>query len=127
MTEIFSQILADRGLDENFLNPRYEDLFDPFLMLGMNKAVARIEQARDNAEHILIYGDYDADGVTSSTVLYTALKDFGCEQVEVILPNRFIDGYGMKDSAIEEIVARGINLVITVDNGSGSGDTIAKL
>ena len=127
MTEIFSQILADRGLDESFLNPRYEDLFDPFLMLGMNKAVARIEQARDESEHILIYGDYDADGVTSSTVLYTALKDFGCENVEVILPNRFIDGYGMKYSAIEEIVARGVNLVITVDNGSGSGDTIAKL
>ena len=127
MTEIFSQILADRGLDESFLNPRYEDLFDPFLMLGMNKAVARIEQARDESEHILIYGDYDADGVTSSTVLYTALKDFDCENVEVILPNRFIDGYGMKDSAIEEIVARGVNLVITVDNGSSSGDTIAKL
>ena len=65
--------------------------------------------------------------MTSSTVLYAALKDFGCENVEVILPNRFIDGYGMKDSAIEEIVARGVNLVITVDNGSSSGDTIAKL
>ena len=127
MTEIFSQILADRGLDKSFLSPRYEDLFDPFLMLGMNKAVERIEQARDNAEHILIYGDYDADGVTSSTVLFTALKDFGCENVEVILPNRFTDGYGMKDGAIEEIVARGTNLVITVDNGSGSGGTIEKL
>ena len=127
MTEIFSQILTDRGLDESFLNPRYEDLFDPFLMLGMNKAVERIERARDEAEHILIYGDYDADGVTSSTVLVTALKDFGCEDVQVILPNRFIDGYGMKDGAIEEIAARGINLVITVDNGSGSGGTIEKL
>ena len=127
MTEIFAQILADRGLDESFLNPRYEDLFDPFLMLGMNKAVERIVQARDDAEQILIYGDYDADGVTSSTVLATALKDFGCKDVQVILPNRFIDGYGMKDSAIDEIVTRGVNLVITVDNGSGSGSAIEKL
>lgn len=127
MSEIFAQILRQRGLGEDFLSPRYEDLFDPYLMLGMNAAVDRIEQARDNAEQILIYGDYDVDGVTSSTVLHTALTDFGCEGVEVILPNRFIDGYGMKDGAIDEIVARGTNLVITVDNGSGSGATIEKL
>ena len=127
MSDIFARILRQRGLDESFLTPRYEDLFDPFLMLGMNEAVERIEQARDGAEQILIYGDYDVDGVTSSTVLYTALTAFGCEGVEVMLPNRFIDGYGMKDGAIDEIIARGTNLVITVDNGSGSGVTIEKL
>jgi len=127
MSELFAQILKQRGLGDDFLHPRYEDLFDPFLMLGVEAAVNRIEQARDNSEHILIYGDYDVDGVTSSTVMHAALTDFGCEGVEVILPNRFIDGYGMKDGAIEEIVARGTNLVITVDNGSGSGKTIEKL
>lgn len=127
MSKLFAQILEQRGLDEGFLTPRYEDLFDPYLMMGVNEAVERIEQARDDAEQILIYGDYDVDGVTSSTVLHTALTDFGCEGVEVILPNRFIDGYGMKDGAIEEIISRGTNLVITVDNGSGSGETIEKL
>ena len=76
MSDIFAQILEQRGLDESFLTPRYEDLFDPFLMLGMNEAVERIEQARDGAEQILIYGDYDVDGVTSSTVLHTSLTDW---------------------------------------------------
>lgn len=127
MSEIFAQILKDRGLDEHFLHPKYEDLFDPFLMLGVREAVERIEQAKENKEKVLIYGDYDVDGVTSSTVLRTALLDFGIKEVDVILPNRFIDGYGMKDGSIEKIQASGATLVVTVDNGSGSGGTIEKL
>ena len=77
MTRIFKNLLADRGLDESFLSPKYEDLFDPFLMLGMAKAVERIEKARDRGEKIIIYGDYDADGVTASTVSKSALDYFG--------------------------------------------------
>ena len=127
MSEIFAQILKDRGLNEDFLYPKYENLFDPFEMIGVEKAVERIEQAKDKNEKVLIFGDYDVDGVTSSTVLHTALIDFGVKEVDVILPNRFTDGYGMKDSAIEKIQASGATLVITVDNGSGSGDTIQKL
>ena len=127
MSEIFAQILKDRGLNEDFLYPKYENLFDPFEMIGVEKAVERIEQAKDKNEKVLIFGDYDVDGVTSSTVLHTALIDFGIKEVDVILPNRFTDGYGMKDGAIEKIQASGATLVITVDNGSGSGDTIQKL
>ena len=127
MTRIFRQLLADRGLDKSFLHPKYEDLFDPFLMQGVTKAVDRIEQARDRGEKIIIYGDYDADGVTSSTVCQSALKYFGCEDIEIMLPNRFTDGYGLNEPAIEGIVERGAKLVITVDCGSGSGEVIAKL
>ena len=127
MTRIFKQLLADRGLDESFLHPKYEDLFDPFLMQGMSKAVDRIEQARERNEGIVIYGDYDADGVTSSTVCKNALTSFGCEQVDILLPNRFKDGYGLNEPAIPEIVDRGAKLVITVDCGSGSEEVIAKL
>lgn len=127
MTRIFKKLLADRGLNEGFLHPKYEDLFDPFLMLGMSKAVDRIEKARDKGEKIIIYGDYDADGVTSSTVCQNALTAFGCEGVEIMLPNRFTDGYGLNEPAIPEIQRRGAGLVITVDCGSGSGEVIAKL
>ena len=89
MTRIFTELLEQRGLGEDFLHPRYEQLFDPFLMQGMTAAVERIEQARDKGEKILIYGDYDADGVTASTVLKNGLAHFGCSDIEVILPNRF--------------------------------------
>ncbi len=127
MTRIFKQLLADRGLDKDFLQPKYEQLFDPFLMLDVEKAVDRIEQARDKGEKIIIYGDYDADGVTSSTVCQNALKDFGCEEMEIMLPNRFRDGYGLNEPAVPEIVKRGAKLVITVDCGSGSEDVIKLL
>lgn len=127
MTRIFEQLLAQRGLGDDFLHPRYDNLFDPFLMLGVREAVERIEQARQRGEKIIIYGDYDADGVTSSTVCIDALKYYGCDDVEIMLPNRFKDGYGLNEPAIEEIVDRGAKLVVTVDCGSGSGEVIRKL
>ena len=126
MTRIFKQILADRGLDESFLHPKYEDLFDPFLMKGVTEAIERIERARDAREKIIIYGDYDADGVSSSVVCQNALKEFGCEDIEIMLPNRFTDGYGLNEPAVSEIVKRGAKLVITVDCGSGS-EVVIKL
>lgn len=127
MTEIFAQLLRERGLDEHFLYPKYEELFDPYKLKGMKKAVARIRQARENAEKIVIYGDYDADGVTSSTLLRDALKYYGCEKVDIILPNRFTDGYGLNLPAVDNITSKGAKLVITVDCGSGSEETIAAL
>lgn len=127
MTDLFKQLLAKRGLDEHFLHPRYEELFAPEKLKGMKRAVQRITAARDAKEKIIIYGDYDADGVTSSTLLRDALKHFGCEKIEIILPNRFIDGYGLNMPAVEKIVARGAKLVVTVDCGSGSEEVIAEL
>lgn len=127
MTGLFKKLLVRRGLDENFLYPKYEDLFDPFLMQDIEKAVGRIEQARDRGEKIAIFGDYDADGVTASTVMYEALTRFGCEKVKVFLPDRFTDGYGMNESALPRITKYGANLVVTVDNGSSSGGVISQL
>ena len=127
MTDIFRRLLARRGLDEDFLRPKYEDLFDPFLMQGMRAAVRRIEKARDQGERVVVFGDYDADGVTASVVMYEALRNFGCEDVEVILPDRFVDGYGLGESAEAKVLATGATLVVTVDNGSGSEAVIARL
>ena len=127
MTQIFENLLAQRGLGEDFLRPRYENLFDPFLMQGVTEAVERIERARDGREKILIYGDYDADGVTASTVLKSGLVYFGCPEVEVLLPNRFTDGYGMNMPAISKMEEYGADLVITVDCGSGSGAVISEM
>ncbi|MBQ8157326.1 single-stranded-DNA-specific exonuclease RecJ [Candidatus Saccharibacteria bacterium] len=127
MTDIFRRLLARRGLDEDFLRPKYEDLFDPFLMQGMRAAVRRIEKARDQGERVVVFGDYDADGVTASVVMYEALRSFGCEDVEVILPDRFVDGYGLGESAEAKVLAAGATLVVTVDNGSGSEAVIARL
>ena len=95
-------------------NEKY--LNNPFLFDDMNLAVERIEQARDRGENILIYGDYDCDGVTSSTILYKALKSIGCN-VSVYLPDRFTDGYGMTIESITRLIDNGANLIITVDNG----------
>jgi len=127
MTRILEELLAKRGLDKSFLKPRYEDLFDPFLMLGMDKAVERIEKAVSRGEKIVIYGDYDADGVTSSTVCREALLDFGAKEVEIMLPNRFRDGYGLNPPAVEKIIESGAGLVVTVDCGSGSEEAISQL
>lgn len=127
MTRILNEILAKRGLDKSFLTPKYEDLFDPFLMLGMKEAVTRIEAARDKGEKIIIYGDYDADGVTASAVCYEALKSFGCEEIVIMLPNRFRDGYGLNPPIVPVILEKGAKLVVTVDCGSGSEEAIAQL
>ncbi len=127
MTRILDEILAKRGLDKSFLAPKYEDLFDPFLMLGMKQAVARIEAARDKGEKIIIYGDYDADGVTASATLEEALRDFGCKDIEIMLPNRFRDGYGLNPPIVPTIIDKGAKLVVTVDCGSGSEEAIAEL
>ena len=127
MTKIFEQLLKQRGLDESFLYPNYDELFDPFLLKDMRQAVDRICLARDKDEKVLIYGDYDADGVTASTVLKTALLDFGVKKIEVVLPDRFVDGFGLKESAMPKILASKATLVITVDNGSMANGVAGEL
>jgi single-stranded-DNA-specific exonuclease len=106
--------IKNRVLD--FLNPDYENLYNPFLMKDMDKAVARIKKAIGNKEKIIIFGDYDADGVTSSSVLYETLKFLGAEPV-VYIPHREKEGYGLNKEAIEKFKKQKINLVITVDCG----------
>ncbi|MCH8842390.1 MAG: single-stranded-DNA-specific exonuclease RecJ [SAR324 cluster bacterium] len=116
------QILAARDVRSTseisrFLNPGPEQLHDPFLMAGMEAAVARIRQAILNFEKILIFGDYDVDGTASAAILYNYFKRLGA-RVHYFLPNRLVDGYGLNVPTIDKIHATRVDLLITVDNGS---------
>ena len=128
--DILEKILIKRGLTGDartaFLNPRYESAHDPFLLPDMQAAVDRLGEARRKQEHIMIYGDYDIDGLTATTVLLDALKSFGFRYVDAFIPNRFIEGYGMTDAAVETIAKSGATLIITVDCGSLSEGPITR-
>lgn len=119
---IICQILINRGIENieainDFLNPDLKRIPDPFLLKDMSKAVERIEYALKKGEKILIYGDYDVDGITASAVLSEYLTDCG-GKVRVRLPNRIKDGYGLSKKVIDEAHKEGVTLLITVDCGS---------
>ena len=121
ISSIATKILVARGCEttehaQALLMMDERALHDPFLMHGMDQAVARIEQALNSGEKILVYGDYDADGITSTTVMMNVLLDLGAD-VEFMIPNRFIHGYGPNEQLFREAFERGIQLIITVDNG----------
>lgn len=101
-----------------------ENLADPFLMHEMDKAIDRINQAIDNGEKITIYGDYDADGITATTIMVETLQILGAD-VHFFIPNRFKDGYGPSLDRYKDIVADGTKLIITVDNGVTGIDEVA--
>ena len=101
----------------DFFNPSIEDLPDPFLFLDMNTVVERLDQARKYQEKITIYGDYDADGVTATAVMYKGLEKLGFNDVNTYIPNRFDEGYGLNAEALEELIRQGTQVVITVDCG----------
>ncbi|HSW92544.1 MAG TPA: DHH family phosphoesterase, partial [Patescibacteria group bacterium] len=127
---IFEQILKARGLDNEaaklFFEPNYEVRHDPFLLPDMAAAVSRLVEARERQEHITIYGDYDIDGLTATTVLLDAFSSFGFRFVDAFIPNRFREGYGMTEQAVEEIAAAGATLIVTVDCGSLSEGPIVR-
>lgn len=102
MSKLFERLLEVRGLDYSFLYPKYENLTDPFTLPGLDKAIDRIKRAVDGQEKILIYGDYDVDGVTASTVMADALTLAGAnpKNIDIMLPDRFADGYGMSPRLI---------------------------
>lgn len=120
--EIVEKILASRGISkenlDDFLNPKYENQSDPFLLPDMEKAVERLVEAREKQEKITIYGDYDVDGVSASALILDAFEKFGFENVDYFLPDRFKDGYGMNERGVKELAERGTNLILTVDCGS---------
>ena len=127
---LFDRILETRELTGNavkdFLQPDYDKGHDPFLLPDMHEAVQRLVQARERQEHITIYGDYDIDGLTATTVLLDAFSQFGFRFVETFIPNRFIEGYGMTVEAVERIAATGATLIVTVDCGSLSEEPIKR-
>ena len=113
-------------MGEEFLHPKY--LSDGELP-DIKVAAERILKAAKEGEKVLIYGDYDADGVTASTVMYEIFRLIGAEmgKVEVMIPDRFIDGYGMSKRCVERAVSNGVSLVVTVDCGSNNGEIIEEL
>lgn len=115
---LVSQIIANKNLTDEkikiFLEPTRHNFYDPFLLPDMEKGVNRILKAIENKEEVLIYGDYDVDGITSTTVLMNFLEERGLK-VKYYIPNRLKEGYGLNKEAIKQIVNQNINLMITVD------------
>ena len=124
-----ARLLYSRGVKKQealsrFLTPTLDDLHDPYLLHDMDKAVERIRRAIEDGEFILIYGDYDADGMTSASIVKESLEQLGAE-VEVYLPNRFTDGYGPNASVYKYFIEQqGISLIVTVDNGVAGHEAI---
>ncbi|HAV11670.1 MAG TPA: single-stranded-DNA-specific exonuclease RecJ [Candidatus Moranbacteria bacterium] len=122
LPEVLVRLLAGRGVEgseavREFLEPDYEKgVHDPFLFSDMGKVVERIAQARDNKERVVIFGDYDADGITSSVILKETLETLGIA-VAVYIPDKRSEGYGMNLGAIEKLAEEETKLIITVDCG----------
>lgn len=130
ISEILAKIMVNRGITEYediriFLNPTRYDFYDPFLLPDMEKAVDRIIKAIKEQEKVVIYGDYDVDGITSVTVLKKFLRERGLE-VGYYIPNRLEEGYGLNEEAINKIIEEGYTLMITVDCGISGVDEINK-
>ncbi|KPL00931.1 MAG: hypothetical protein AMJ91_02400 [candidate division Zixibacteria bacterium SM23_73_3] len=121
LPQVATRILVTRGLDtiskaEGFLSPSLDNLLDPFLLSGMQKGVERVIRALKEREKIMIFGDYDVDGITSTSLLFLVLNKLGAE-VTYYLPNRLNEGYGLSKEGIQESEKRGVRLIISVDCG----------
>lgn len=125
---VISQILVSRGIRDvesarRYLRPSLHDLHSPFLMKDMKKGISRLIKAIDKRENILIYGDYDADGITSVVILYKFIKDL-TSHISYYIPDRVEEGYGLNIQAIEKFKKDHIDLIITVDCGISDAEQI---
>ena len=122
--QLLERILCSRGLTTHtarqaFLHPDYDaHQHDPFLLPGMCHAVERLVQAHAQGEAIVVYGDYDIDGLSATALLLDAFASFGFATVRAFIPNRFVEGYGMTMGAVDKVAAMGAKLIVTVDCGS---------
>jgi len=121
ITPLVASLLINRGYQttqeaKDFLFPQNQEFYDPYLLLNMQTAVERIRTAINNQEKILVFGDYDADGVTSTTVMMKTLEDLGAD-AQFYIPNRFTEGYGPNAGAFRYAKSIGVDLIITVDTG----------
>lgn len=119
---LVAHILSARGTDGlddaiSLLNGEPNPFHDPFLMSGMEEAVIRIKQAIERNEHVAIYGDYDADGITASCLLGSYLCSRGLERCNIYIPDRVDEGYGLNQPAIKNLARTGVTLIVTVDCG----------
>ncbi len=132
VSPLLAQCLFNRGLVEpekirRFLEPRLKDLADPFLIPNMAAAVERLLTAREGGEALVIFGDYDVDGVTSTALLYEVLSQLGWK-VEFYLPHRMEEGYGLSKDGVENCLKKfPVKLLLAVDCGSTSVEVIASL
>lgn len=127
--DIVATLLLQRGIDtyeaaKTFFRPSFEDLYDPFLMKDMDKAVARIEKAIDHGEPILVYGDYDVDGTTSVALMSSYLKT-RTEMVATYIPDRYDEGYGISYKGIDFAHDNDFSLIIALDCGIKAMDKVA--
>ncbi len=128
ISPMLAMILAVRGISnpeeaKRFLYPDLKDMHPPFLMKGMDEAVNRILQAVKNKQKIMIYGDYDVDGITATALLVRVLRSIEAD-VLFYLPNRFVDGYGLSMQGIDYAVSNAVSLIITVDCGISAKDVV---
>ena len=128
INKLLATILVNRNITEPeklkiFLHPTRNDFHDPFLMPDMQKAVTRIKHAIENQEKVIIYGDYDADGITSITVLKSFLEEIGLH-TDYYIPNRLNEGYGLNKPAVKSIADEKYDLMITVDCGISAVEEI---
>jgi len=107
-----------------FLKPQLEQLHDPFLMKDMDKAVARLTTALESKEKILIYGDYDVDGTTAVSLVYSFLRKYGEDNLEYYIPNRYTEGYGISYKGIDWASENGFTLIIALDCGIKSVEKV---
>lgn len=129
--EIGLQLLYSRGIKNieerrRFFEPDYGDLYDPFLIASMDKAVERIAGAISENEKIIIFGDYDADGICASAVFNDFFDKIGFKNFEVYIPDCYLEGHGLNDKAIDSFAGIGANLIITADCGSQNNDEVLK-
>ncbi len=134
VSPVVAHLLWTRGVrsvaaGKQFLEPRSTALPDPFSLTGMDAAVERLREARTRGQHVLIYGDYDVDGISATATLKRGLDRFGMATVSCGLPNRFSDGYGLTPEAVNRAKTDGVDVIVTVDNGSkayGAADRAAE-
>ena len=127
---LFERILAARGVTGSgasvFLQPQYQEAKgDPFLLPDMHAGVDRLKAALAKNERVIIYGDYDIDGLSATTLLLDAFASFGFTNLDAFIPNRFVEGYGLTMGAVDKLKAMGAELIVTVDCGSLSHAEIA--
>ena len=129
MNKLFTQLCEMRHLDNGYIHPEYTKLANPSILPDISPAVLRIESAIKNREKVFIYGDYDVDGITASTVMRDALVMAGLprDNIVVMLPDRFVDGYGMSKRLVSRAKNFGATLVVTVDCGSRNHEIIDDL
>lgn len=129
LSPIVASLMASRGIQSaedghRFLHGTFELTHDPYLMQGMQEAVPRIRKALEDREHILIYGDYDADGVSSTSLMIHLMRHLGASY-DIYIPHRSNEGYGLHNHALDWAHQQGVSLVITVDTGISAVEQIA--